>query len=64
MRPKRDSSDDTPPLTPFNEHYQLLLDEQRYDNCFLGQNYHFPISEVTVAGMVNNFSAVSATSFL
>jgi hypothetical protein len=55
MRPKRDSSDDTPPLTPFNEHYQLLLDEQRYDNCFLGQNYHFPISEVTLAGMVNNF---------
>jgi len=56
MSPERDWSDDTPPLTPFNERYRLLLDEQRYDNCFIGQNYHFPTSEVTLTEMVNNFA--------
>jgi hypothetical protein len=56
MRPEVGWSDDLPLLAPFRDQYQLRLNQQLYDNHFLGHNYHFPVSDVTLAEVVDNFA--------
>ncbi len=54
MKPEVGWSDDLPLLAPFRDQYQFRLNQKLYDNHFLGHNYHFPVSEVTLTEIVNN----------
>ncbi len=56
MRPEVGWSDNLPLTAPFHDQYQFRLNRQLYDNHFLGHNYHLPVSEVTLAELVNNFA--------
>jgi hypothetical protein len=55
MRPAVVWSDNLPLLAPLRDQYQFRLKHQLYDNHFLGHNYRLPVSEVTLAEVVNNF---------
>ncbi len=55
MRPDVGWSDELPLLAPFNDQYKFRLNQQFYDNHFLGHNYHLPVSEVTLTEIVDNF---------
>ncbi len=56
MRPYVEWSDNLPIAAPFSDHYQFRLNEQLYDNHFLGHTYHFPISDLTLEELVYNFA--------
>ncbi|TXH78641.1 MAG: HNH endonuclease [Thiothrix sp.] len=55
MQPALCWSDELLLLAPFRDQYELRLYQQLYDNHFLGHNYHFPVSELTLAEVVTNF---------
>jgi len=54
-RPEVGWSDDLPLLAPFRKQYQFRLNQQFYDNHFLGHKYRLPVSEVMLAEAVNSF---------
>lgn len=56
MRPEVGWSDELSILAPFRDQYQFRLDQQIYDNHFLGHNYHLPVSEVVLSELVDNFA--------
>ncbi len=55
MKPDIVWSDTLPLLAPFHEQYQFRLDKKLYDNHFLGHNYHFPVSDITLVKLVKNW---------
>lgn len=55
MRPNAVWADDLPILSSFHDQYNFRLNQQLYDHHFLGHNYHFPVSEVTLVQIVENF---------
>lgn len=56
MRPVVGWSSDLPLMAPFQDHYQFRLNKRLYDNHFIGHNYHFPVSGVTLSELADNFA--------
>jgi 5-methylcytosine-specific restriction endonuclease McrA len=42
-------------MASFRDQYEFRLEHHLYDNLFFGRNYYFPVSNATVAELVDNF---------